>query len=280
MKNFRIYKYQWGLWLAEYLPGREIWYKLHFLRVKWEMLGVYSKSFLAQLTFTITCHVTSSLARRAWRVCLKCLHPAVGGWGNDVWVPQSQRLWNLSLSVFVGGFSPRRLLMGKQSLDGSLIILCLLRLAFVHCDVVNDFPLKMSPPTRWHSDNKNRGWTREAALQKGFFTVPHPPKKIKQIPGQTPLHPQEVLWIVKCPSESGGLASASGSARESRVATQSCDCPNGIYSAFWWLVLEWNVIAPTPSRFWTWLSCGITDTLRFLFGAQKSFTFYFPFLHE
>lgn len=108
--------------------------------------------------------------------------------------------------------------MGKQSLDGSLIILCLLRLAFVHCDVVNDFPLKMSPPTRWHSDNKNRGWTREAALQKGFFTVPHPPppEKIKQIPSQTPLHPQEVLWIVKCPSESGGLASASGSARESR----------------------------------------------------------------
>lgn len=122
----------------------------------------------------------------------------------------------------------------------------------------------------------------EKLLFRKVFSLsptPPPPEKIKQIPSQTPLHPQEVLWIVKCPSESGGLASASGSARESRVTTQSCDFPNGIYSAFFFF-LEWNVIPPTPSHFWAWLSCGITDTLGFLFRAQKSFTFYFPFFHE
>lgn len=162
MKNFRIYKYQWGLWLAEYLPGREIRYKLHFLRVKWEMLGVYSKSFLSQLTSTITCHVTSNLASRAWRVCLKCLPRKLG---DDVWVPQPKRLWNLSPFVFAEGIQTDRLLMEKQSLDDSLIIFRLLWLALVHCDIVNDFPLKTNL-TRWHSDNKNRGWTREGALQK------------------------------------------------------------------------------------------------------------------
>jgi hypothetical protein len=109
MKNFRIYKYHWGIWLAEYLPGREIWYKLHFLRVKWEMLGVYSKSFLSQLTSTITCHVISNLASRTggfvWDAS-PSFPPAhtLPGLGNDAWVPQSQRLWNLSLFLFAKGF--------------------------------------------------------------------------------------------------------------------------------------------------------------------------------
>jgi len=31
MINFRIYKYQWSLQLAEYLPRRERWANLHFL---------------------------------------------------------------------------------------------------------------------------------------------------------------------------------------------------------------------------------------------------------
>lgn len=52
------------------------------------------------------------------------------------------------------------------------------------------------------------------------------------------------------------------------------------YTQPFFFFLEWNVIPPTPSHFWAWLSCGITDTLGFLFRAQKSFTFYFPFFHE
>lgn len=139
MKNFRIYKYQWGLWLAEYLPGREIRYTLHFLRVKWEMLGVYSKSFLSQLTSTITCHAASNLASR--RVCLKCLP-----W--ELHDDEPQRLRNLSPFVFAEGIPTNTLLMGKQSLGDSPIIFCLLWLELVHCDITNDFPLKTSLTTR------------------------------------------------------------------------------------------------------------------------------------
>lgn len=142
MKNFRIYKYQWGLWLAEYLPGREIWYKLHFLREKWEMLGVYSKSFLSQLTSTITCHVRSNLARRAWRAGLKCFPPHK--LRDDVWVPQPQRLWNLSLFVFAVGIQTDRLLMGKQSLDDSNNLMPVI-LALVHCDTANGLPFENEP---------------------------------------------------------------------------------------------------------------------------------------
>ena len=86
------------------------------------------------------------------RVCLKCLLPKLG---DDAWVPEPQRLWNLSLFVFAEGIQADRLLMGKQSLGGSLI-LRLSQLALVLRDIVNDFPLKTSPPFRWHSDNRNR----------------------------------------------------------------------------------------------------------------------------
>lgn len=58
MTNFRIYKYQWSLQLAEYLPGRERWANLHFLRVKWEMFRVYGKTYLFQLTYTITWYMS------------------------------------------------------------------------------------------------------------------------------------------------------------------------------------------------------------------------------
>lgn len=75
--NFRIYKYQWSLWLAEYLPGRENWSSLYFLRVKWEMFGVYGKTLLFQLTYTITCHVTNNLVTRSQRDSLNCF-PLVG----------------------------------------------------------------------------------------------------------------------------------------------------------------------------------------------------------
>lgn len=79
----------------------------------------------------------------------------------------SHRLWNLSLLCLLAkGIQTDRLLMGKQSLDDSLIIICLLWLAVVHHDIVNNFPLKTSPSTIWHSDNKNQGGTRGATLQK------------------------------------------------------------------------------------------------------------------
>lgn len=58
MTNFRIYKYQWSLQLAEHLPGRERWANLHFLRVKWEMFRVYGKTYLFQLTYTITWYMS------------------------------------------------------------------------------------------------------------------------------------------------------------------------------------------------------------------------------
>lgn len=88
--NFRIYKYQWSLQLAVYLPRRERWANLHFLRVKWEMFWVYGKRYLFQLTYTITWYMSlvtwqcyNNLVTRAQGASLKNF-PVLG---NDLFHP-------------------------------------------------------------------------------------------------------------------------------------------------------------------------------------------------
>lgn len=142
MKNFRIYQYRWGLCLAERLPGREIRSKLHFLRVKWEMPAVYSKSFRSQLTSTSPVYLQASVASWAGEsVTMSSLRR-----GGNVWFP-SRRVWHLSLSVFAERIQTDGLLMGKQSFGDALIISRLFWEALVHCGVVNDFLVNTSPPT-------------------------------------------------------------------------------------------------------------------------------------
>lgn len=103
--NFRIYKYQWNLQPAEYLPGRERWANLHFLRLKWEMFRVYGKTYLFQLTYTITCYMSlvtwqcyNNLETRAQGVSLTFL-----SWVMTYVALHSLRFWSLNIFVFTKG---------------------------------------------------------------------------------------------------------------------------------------------------------------------------------
>lgn len=100
MKNFRIYQYLWGLCLAERLPGREIWSKLHFLRVKWEMPAVYSKSFLSQLTSTSPVYLQASVASWAGE---SVKMPSLG-LGYNVWFQSHRESEILAFLCLLRGF--------------------------------------------------------------------------------------------------------------------------------------------------------------------------------
>lgn len=117
MINFRIYKYQWSLQLAEYLPRRERWDNLHFLRAKWEMFRVYGKTYLFQLTYTITWYMSlvtwqcyNNLVTRNQEVSLNSF-PMVGTLG-----PRWHKKVKVSVSVFAKGFQLRSIMNKKVKL--------------------------------------------------------------------------------------------------------------------------------------------------------------------
>lgn len=156
------------------------------------------------------------------RVCLKLPSPQAGGMMLEF--QSHTRLWNLSLHICRGfrqiGCKWEKLKLGWLS---NITAVTVSTCSF--CDIVNDFPLKTSPPLE---DNRNRmdqgTYLSESVCKRSTPKI----KKNKSRPN--PTTPSKILWIVKRP-ESGGLVLT----RISLGAPghyQSSHSPSGVYLAF------------------------------------------------